>query len=49
MMRFLSVQCEISDLPFPQWGRRWVNVRKVYCNFYDCKRCNLEQMLHNLG
>lgn len=49
IFRFLSKQCELSSVPFPRWARRWVNMRKVYCNFYDCKRCNLEQMLRNLG
>lgn len=49
IFRFLSKQCELSSVPFPRWARKWVNMRKAYCNFYDCKRCNLEQMLQNLG
>lgn len=49
IQRFLSKQCEINELPLPRWGRRWINLRKAYCNFYDCKRLNLNQMLLNLG
>lgn len=47
--RFLSKQCEISQLPFPKWSRRWINVRKSYGNFYDTGRLNLNNMLENLG
>ncbi|KAL8613106.1 hypothetical protein ACOMHN_035047 [Nucella lapillus] len=47
--RFLSRQCEISQLPYPPWSRRWINVRKSYGNFYDTGRLNLNNMLENLG
>ncbi|XP_076439436.1 3'-5' exoribonuclease 1-like [Babylonia areolata] len=47
--RFLSKQCEISQLPFPRWSRRWINLRKSYGNFYDSGRLNLNNMLENLG
>ncbi|KAK7110273.1 3'-5' exoribonuclease 1-like [Littorina saxatilis] len=49
IQRFMSKQCEISKLPFPRWARRWINLRKAFCNFYDCKRLNLQHMLTNLG
>ena len=49
MSRFLSLQCDISDIKFPKWAKKWINVRKCYTNYYQCKRCDLREMLHNLG
>lgn len=47
--RFLSLQTELCGLYFPKWGRHWINVRKVFCNFYESPRYNLETMLKKLG
>lgn len=47
--RFLSRQLEISGLTFPKWARQWINLRKVFCNFYESPRYNLENMLLKLG
>ncbi|XP_064600584.1 3'-5' exoribonuclease 1-like isoform X2 [Liolophura sinensis] len=49
MSRFLNGQCSLSDITFPQWARRWVNVRKTYANFYQCRRTKITNMLENLG
>nr|KAG5701593.1 hypothetical protein BaRGS_019282 [Batillaria attramentaria] len=27
----------------------WINIKKIFCNFYDSPRYNLETMLHRLG
>lgn len=49
MCRFLQMQCNLSKIPFPHWGKKWINIRKVYSSHYSCKRMNLEEMLINLG
>ena len=49
MYRFMYNQCEISHIPMPKWSKRWVNIRKAYSNFYDCRRGGIEVMLENLG
>nr|CAD7591755.1 unnamed protein product [Timema genevievae] len=38
MGRFLYGQCKISEISYPQFGKKWVNIRKVFSNFYRCKR-----------
>ena len=48
MGRFMATQCKLSDLNHPEWAASWINLRKLYSNFYDCKRCGLQAMLHNL-
>lgn len=45
MTRFLYGQCQFSNIPFPEWGNKWVNLRKVFSNFYRCKRFCLKNML----
>lgn len=49
MSRFLYQQCQISKTIYPRWARKWINVRKVYANYYQCRRGKLEVMLENLG
>ncbi|RUS76797.1 hypothetical protein EGW08_015443, partial [Elysia chlorotica] len=49
MARFLKTQTEISDIPFPQWARQWINLRKAYTAFYGCGKVNLQHMLQDLG
>nr|XP_022342268.1 3'-5' exoribonuclease 1-like isoform X1 [Crassostrea virginica] len=49
MSRFLQMQCNFSKIPFPCWGKKWINIRKAYSTYYSCKRMNLEEMLINLG
>ncbi|XP_023238414.1 uncharacterized protein LOC111637207 [Centruroides sculpturatus] len=46
---FLLKQCEISSIPIPEFCKKWINVRKLYSNFYKTTRCNLETMLKILG
>ncbi|XP_069698473.1 3'-5' exoribonuclease 1-like [Periplaneta americana] len=48
MGRFLYGQCKISDLPYPQFAKKWINIRKVFSNFYKSKRCCLKLMLKHL-
>ncbi|KAF2360666.1 Exonuclease RNase T/DNA polymerase III [Trinorchestia longiramus] len=49
MARFLLMQCSVSELPFPSWARSWINLRKVFSNFYAVKRLCLSEMLSALG
>ncbi|KAK3096047.1 hypothetical protein FSP39_022478 [Pinctada imbricata] len=49
MSRFLSLQCDISKIPYPKWAKKWINIRKTYSNYYQCKRLKLEVMLSSLG
>lgn len=49
MARFLAHQCIDSLLPYPEWAKNWINIKKSYCNFYRTKRLPLNQMLENLG
>ncbi|XP_067122195.1 ERI1 exoribonuclease 2-like [Centruroides vittatus] len=46
---FLLKQCEISSISVPEFCKKWINVRKLYSNFYKTTRCNLETMLKILG
>lgn len=49
MSRFMYLQCQFSKLIFPKWARKWINIRKTFSNFYDCKRQSLKQMLETAG
>lgn len=49
MSRFMHIQCQLSQVPFPRWAQKWVNLRKWSCNFYKFKRAKLNTMLENLG
>nr|CAD7438108.1 unnamed protein product [Timema bartmani] len=48
MGRFLYGQCKISEISYPQFGKKWVNIRKVFSNFYRCKRFCLKLMLEHI-
>ncbi|ESO93073.1 hypothetical protein LOTGIDRAFT_119783, partial [Lottia gigantea] len=49
MRRFLFYQCQMLDMPFPKWAKKWVNLRKLFANFYRRERGNIENMLRHLG
>lgn len=49
MSRFMYLQCQFSGLKFPKWARKWINIRKTFSNFYDCKRLSLSKMLDAAG
>ncbi|XP_063231148.1 3'-5' exoribonuclease 1-like [Bacillus rossius redtenbacheri] len=48
MGRFLYGQCEISNIPYPSLAKKWINIRKVFSNFYRCKKSCLKLMLEHL-
>ncbi|XP_063885772.1 3'-5' exoribonuclease 1-like [Scylla paramamosain] len=49
MGRFLYQQCSISGVPYPSWGKQWINIRKSFCNFHKTKKMCLKDMLNHLG
>lgn len=48
MGRFLYGQCKLSSIPYPMFARKWVNIRKMFSNFYKCERMRLQLMLDHL-
>lgn len=34
MSKFLKIQCQISRIRYPQFAKKWINIRKSYRNFY---------------
>ncbi|XP_021935940.1 3'-5' exoribonuclease 1-like isoform X3 [Zootermopsis nevadensis] len=48
MGRFMYGQCKISGLAYPQFAKKWINVRKTFSNFYKCRRFSLKLMLEHL-
>ncbi|XP_072517818.1 3'-5' exoribonuclease 1 [Salminus brasiliensis] len=51
MSKFLYTQCRLSRLRYPQFARKWINIRKSYGNYYKVARnqTKLNCMLENLG
>ncbi|RXM94765.1 3'-5' exoribonuclease 1 [Acipenser ruthenus] len=51
MSKFLNIQCHISRIRYPQFAKKWINIRKAYGNFYKVPRTQtkLTTMLGNLG
>lgn len=34
MSKFLNIQCRVSQIRYPRFARKWINIRKSYGNFY---------------
>lgn len=51
MSKFLNIQCRISRIRYPQFAKKWINIRKSYGNFYKVPRTQtrLSIMLEKLG
>ncbi|XP_077399628.1 3'-5' exoribonuclease 1 isoform X1 [Vanacampus margaritifer] len=51
MSKFLNIQCRVSHIRYPQFARKWINIRKSYGNFYKVPRTQtkLSTMLDKLG
>uniref|UniRef100_A0A3Q2NT24 3'-5' exoribonuclease 1 n=1 Tax=Fundulus heteroclitus TaxID=8078 RepID=A0A3Q2NT24_FUNHE len=51
MSKFLNIQCRVSSIRYPQFAKKWINIRKSYCNFYKVPRTQtkLSTMLEKLG
>ncbi|XP_047114655.1 3'-5' exoribonuclease 1-like isoform X1 [Schistocerca piceifrons] len=48
MGRFLYGQCQLSGIPYPSFGKKWINIRKTFSNFYKSKRYCLKMMIDHL-
>lgn len=48
MGRFLYGQCQLSGIPYPSFGKKWINIRKTFSNFYKSKRYCLKMMIEHL-
>ncbi|XP_072309822.1 3'-5' exoribonuclease 1 isoform X2 [Eucyclogobius newberryi] len=51
MSKFLNIQCRLSRIKYPQFAKKWINIRKLYGNFYKVPRpqTKLSTMLDKLG
>lgn len=51
MSKFLNIQCRLSRIRYPQFAKKWINIRKSYGNFYKVPRTQtkLSTMLEKLG
>lgn len=48
MSKFLYSQCHYSDIPFPSWASKWINLRKSFSKFYKQNHTCLKHMLQYL-
>ncbi|CDQ75860.1 unnamed protein product [Oncorhynchus mykiss] len=51
MSKFMNTQCRLNRLRFPQFAKKWINIKKLYGNFYKVTRTQtkLSCMLEKLG
>lgn len=49
MCRFMYLQCLTSSVGFPKWARKWINIRKAFCNRYRTKKASVLTMLEGFG
>uniref|UniRef100_A0A8C5M9S1 3'-5' exoribonuclease 1 n=1 Tax=Leptobrachium leishanense TaxID=445787 RepID=A0A8C5M9S1_9ANUR len=51
MSKFLNMQCRLSNIKYPRFAKKWINIRKCYGNFYKVPRTQtkLTIMLEKLG
>ncbi|XP_029564789.1 3'-5' exoribonuclease 1 [Salmo trutta] len=51
MSKFMNTQCRLSRLRYPKFAKKWINIKKLYGNFYKVPRTQtkLSSMLEKLG
>ena len=32
--KYLHMQCEIAQIPFPEWAYQWINIKSTFKQFY---------------
>ena len=47
--KFFYMHCRVYHLDFPQYARRWINIKKLFSNFYKVGKCPLSSMLSQSG
>lgn len=40
--KFLRLQCETSEIHFPKWAKRWINLKRLYASFYSFNGQNVD-------
>ena len=45
----LYPQCVLSQVTFPLYATKWLDVRKLFASFYRIPKTNIEGMLAHLG
>lgn len=49
MQNFLNLQCSLSQLDYPRWARKWIDIRKMFSNYLGVRRCGILKMLGYYG
>lgn len=45
---FLQSQCQFSQICYPEWAERWIDIRKEFSDFYGFRRGGVQKMLERL-
>lgn len=43
------MQCGHSEIPYPAWAQGWIDVRKMFSNWFGMRRCGIVKMLDCIG
>lgn len=49
MKKFLKLQCTQSAIPYPNWAKKWIDIRKLFSNWFGVRRCGINKMLDYVG
>ncbi len=49
MQKFLYMQCGHSGVDYPEWADNWIDVRKLFSNWFAVRRCGIQMMLEYMG
>ncbi|RZF34125.1 hypothetical protein LSTR_LSTR003535 [Laodelphax striatellus] len=49
MGRFLLGQCNMSEIQFPYFAKKWINIRRVFSSHYKSRKLCLASMLQSFG
>lgn len=49
MQNFLNLQCSHSKICYPRWAKKWIDVRKLFSNWFGVRRCGINRMLDYCG
>jgi len=42
-------QCGHSNVAYPEWADNWIDVRKLFSNWFGVRRCGIQMMLEYMG
>jgi len=43
------MQCGHSGVDYPEWADNWIDVRKLFSNWFAVRRCGIQMMLEYMG